>query len=80
MTDDQRLALQALSQDLTRIALGRYRNQPKMATRFTEEAKKRLMELPRIKFYDQILSSLNSPLERSAEDILMYSTLIRNRA
>lgn len=78
MTDQQRLALQALSQDLTRVALGRYRKQDKMAARFTEEAKNRLAELPKLKYHSQIQLALNSSAERSAEDLLMYSTLIRN--
>lgn len=77
MTDKQILSLQALSQDLARVALGRHRKQVKMAARFTQEAKKRLLELPETKYSVQILYSLNSSNERSAEDLLMYSTLIR---
>ena len=80
MTDDKRRTLQALSQDLTRVAMGRYRGQTKMADSFAIEAKKRLAEYPDFVFADQILHALDSRAERSAEDLLMYATLTRNRA
>lgn len=82
MSEDQKIVLQSLSQDLLRVAMGRHRKQKKMAARFTEEAKARLHELNE---FDQglilkIEESLNSVADRSAEDLLMYSTLVRNRA
>lgn len=80
MTDQQRITLQALSQDLTRIALGRYRGQTQMAARFTTEAKKRISELPSTPLLTKITQSLDSVAERSAEDLLMYATLTRNQA
>lgn len=80
MTDDKRRTLQALSQDLTRVAMGRYRGQAKMADSFAIEAKKRLAEYPDFIFANQITMALDSSAERSAEDLLMYATLTRNRA
>lgn len=80
MSNNQNLALQALSQDLYRVAIGRHRGQVKMAARFTVEALKRLEEINDLKFKEKITASLHSKDERSAEDLLMYSTLVRNRA
>lgn len=79
MSDQQTLILKALSQDLYRIAIGRHRGQHTMAQRFTLEAKLRISELTQFEFKDEILTSLDSGEERSAEDLLMYSTLVRNR-
>ena len=79
MTDAQHKSLAALSQDLLRVAMGRYRNQAKMSERFTLEAKARLDEISNFALRDNIISSLNSNHERSAEDLLMYSTLVKNR-
>jgi len=78
--DNQTLALQSLSMDLLRVALGRHRGQTAMAERFTLEAKQRLAELPTFDLAPKILASLNSKAVRSAEDLLMYSTLVKNRA
>lgn len=80
MTDQNRLSLQALSQDLYRTAIGRHRGQLKMATRFTKEAKSRISELPDYSLAGKILASLDSSEERSAEDLLMYSTLVKNHS
>lgn len=80
LTDQQKLSLQALSQDLTRAALGRYRGQHKMAQTFTVEATKRLSELPVNELTKKIKLALESKEERSAEDLLMYATLTRNQA
>lgn len=66
--------------DLLRVALGRHRGQAEMAERFTLEAKKRLAEVPDFQYYSQIASALDSPAERSAEDLLMYSTLTKNQS
>ena len=78
--DKHIVALQSLSMDLLRVALGRHRGQSEMATRFALEAKKRLAELSNFDLAPQITSSLDSSAERSAEDLLMYSTLVRNRS
>ena len=80
MTDAQHKSLAALSQDLLRVAMGRYRNQTKMAERFALEAKARLEELSNFALRDEIINSLESTHERSAEDLLMYSTIVKNRA
>lgn len=79
MTDKQILAMQALSQDLYRVAIGRHRGQEAMAERFTKEAESRIAELPELPYREKILISLASHAERSAEDLLMYSTLVQNR-
>ncbi|GAB4027897.1 MAG: hypothetical protein Fur0011_6960 [Candidatus Microgenomates bacterium] len=78
MTDTQLKTLAALSQDLLRVAMGRYRNQIKMSERFTHEAKARLNEISDFALRGAIMASLNSTHERSAEDLLMYSTLVKN--
>lgn len=83
MTDSQQMILQSLSMDLLRAALGRHRGSHKMADRFIEEAKKRINELENIdnsKLISDVSKTLllNSP--HQAEDLLMYSTLIRNRS
>jgi len=66
--------------DLLRVALGRHRGQDQMAKRFTTEAKTRLSELTDFTLSEKVLFSLNSTAKRSAEDLLMYSTLVRNHA
>ncbi|MFH2019341.1 MAG: hypothetical protein ABII80_01905 [bacterium] len=78
MTDQHIQSLQALSQDLYRVAIGRHRGQTEMSIRFANEAKARLAELSSFNLADKIMYSLNSKAERSAEDLLMYSTLVRN--
>lgn len=78
--DNQTLTLQSLSMDLLRAALGRRRGQTEMAEHFTLEAKKRLVEVPDFQYYSQIASTLDSSAERSAEDLLMYSTLTKNQS
>lgn len=80
MADPQQIILQSLSMDLLRVALGRHRGQTAMAERFTQEALTRLRELPTFELAPKIMASLSSTAERSAEDLLMYSTLVRNRA
>lgn len=80
MTDPQQLSMQALSQDLYRVAVGRHRGQVEMAEKFTTEAKARLVEISDFEYKERILASLDSSEERSAEDLLMYSTLVKNRA
>ena len=79
MTDAQKNSLAALSQDLVRVALGRHRNQLKMSERFAIEAKARLNEVSDFPLKTMILRSLDSDHESSAEELLMYSTLVKNR-
>ena len=83
MANNQQVILQSLSMDLLRAALGRHRGSHVMADRFIKESKKRLAEVDDT-FNKKILSNLKDVLdirsERQAEDLLMYSTLIRNRA
>ncbi len=69
--------------DLLRAALGRQRNSDVMADRFIVEANKRIAELDPLnnqELITKIKRTLSSQSERQAEDLLMYSTLIRNRA
>ncbi len=79
----QTIILQSLSMDLLRAAMGRHRGSHAMADRFIEESKNRIKELDAT-FSIKIVSELNKVLsttsDRQAEDLLMYSTLIRNRA
>lgn len=83
MNNDQKIILQSLSMDLLRAALGRHRGSHAMADRFIEESKKRLAELDS-SLNAKIVKDLNKVLvtksERQAEDLLMYSTIIRNRS
>lgn len=83
MNNDQKIILQSLSMDLLRAALGRHRGSHAMADRFIEESKKRLAELDS-SLNAKLVKDLNKVLvtnsERQAEDLLMYSTIIRNRS
>ncbi|MEI8232501.1 MAG: hypothetical protein WCG44_02040 [bacterium] len=83
MKNNQQLVLQSLSMDLLRAALGRHRGSHVMADRFIEESKKRLSELDE-SFNQSLLSKINLVLstksDRQAEDLLMYSTILRNRS
>jgi len=83
MENSQQIILQSLSMDLLRAALGRHRGSQKMADRFIEEAKKRLDEVKdaiNSKLITDINQALLSNSSRQAEDLLMYSTIIRNRS
>ncbi len=79
----QKEILQSLSMDLLRAALGRHRGSHDMADRFVLEAERRVSELDK-NFQPDLISKITTTLsqksERQAEDLLMYSTLIRNRA
>jgi len=81
--NNQKNILQSLSMDLLRSAIGRHRGSHAMADRFIDESKKRLKELDH-SFDVKMITDLNNILDhrsdRQAEDLLMYSTLIRNRA
>ncbi len=85
---NNKIAIESLSMDLYRVALGYHRGSTKMAERFREEALKRLREIDReklrSKFYttlkkiDQCLTAGDE--DHIAEDALMYSTICRNYA
>lgn len=79
-------SLAALSQDLKRIALGLNRGSQKMVSRFEKEAieRKEELDLNSLKPYiKNLIKEINSAFKESdinkkAEDLLMYSTLIQN--
>lgn len=83
-----KIAIESLSMDLLRVALSYHRGSEKMASRFSDEALKRVgeIELSNVKpYFAKILKKI--PLElskkdqgRLAEDALMYSVLCRNYA
>lgn len=84
--DNQKLAIESLSMDLLRVALGYYRGSTSMAQRFSEEAQKRCREInvSNVKpYFANILEKITSLLKRNekdriAEDALMYSVLCKN--
>ncbi len=83
MSNNQQIILQSLSMDLLRAALGRHRGSHAMADRFIAEARERLNEIDdfsNLNLISKLKLVLSSKSERQAEDLLMYSTLIRNRA
>lgn len=83
MSNNQQIILQSLSMDLLRAALGRHRGSHAMADRFIAEARERLNEIDdfsNLNLISKLKLVLSSKSERQAEDLLMYSTLVRNRA
>ena len=84
---DNKSILGALAMDLKRVALGLHRGSSVMADRFFLEVMKRKNEIPLDTvppYMQKILRHLDSfgtnRTERTAEDALMYSTLIQNYA
>lgn len=85
-----KITLQSLASDLKRIALSIQRDSPKNAERFQEEALKWLQESKNGSSRNndsikKILAKVEGCLARTnnlkkAEDLLMYCTLIQNRA
>ncbi len=83
---NNKVVLAALASDLKRVSLGLQRKSFKMANRFCEEALKRKTEVSTDGLQIYIRKVLNSielslkskDMERKAEDVLMYSTLIQN--
>lgn len=81
-----KIAIESLSMDLKRVALGYYRGSEKMAQRFTEEALKREAEIDYtlVKPYmKKLLYNLKSQLEegsneKRAEHSLLLSILLQN--
>ncbi len=85
--NNQKLIIESLAMDLKRVALGLYKGSHATADRFKEEALKRSQELEdqNINNYLKKLvqgtkKALKSNKERTAEDVLMYSTLFQNFA
>lgn len=69
--------------DLLRAAMGRHRGSHVMADRFINELHNRIVDLDpsfSVKLIRNLKKVLTNPTDRQAEDLLMYSTLIRNRA
>ena len=83
-----KIAIESLSMDLMRIALGYHRGSRKMAKRFSDEAIKRGEEIQKSKikpYFVKILNKIPFALSQNdeiklAEDALMYSVLCRNYA
>lgn len=83
-----KIAIESLSMDLLRVALGYHKGSEKMAERFLEEVLKRCSEIKRTglkPYFIRILNKIPSALSgsdtlRIAEDALMYSTLCKNYA
>lgn len=84
--NDQKIILESLAMDLKRVSLGLQRGSIIMAERFAQEVFKRKSEvnLNEVKPYiATLLSQVDKKIknlkdERTAEDILMYSTLFQN--
>lgn len=83
---NNKIALESLSMDLKRVAIGYHRGSTKMAERFLEEALKREKEIDRslLKPYMQnILNQMEFSLNREdkalvSESSLLMSTLVQN--
>ncbi|HLC49372.1 MAG TPA: hypothetical protein VJI96_03245 [Candidatus Andersenbacteria bacterium] len=84
----QKIAIESLSMDLKRVAIGLQRKSFAMANRFKEEAIARKDEIRSQGIQDTYLERLISGVEKTlistdervAEDALMYSTLFQNFA
>lgn len=85
---NNKIAIESLSMDLLRVALGYHRGSISMAQRFSQEALKRIEEIDTkiLKPYFVKLLALmkntlsNSDQDRIAEDALMYSVRCKNYA
>lgn len=85
---NNKVAIESLSMDLLRVAIGLHRGSYKMAKRFSDEALMRCMEIQNTEvkpYFVKILNKIeqclsNQPKERTSEDALMYSVLCRNYA
>ena len=80
--NEQKIILQSLSMDLLRAALGRHRGSDKMADRFILESKKWISQIHDfdMKIISRISNILDKQYDGQEEDLLMYSTIIRNRS
>ena len=85
---NDKIAIESLSMDLMRVAIGLHRGSYKMAKRFSEEALERCSEVNSSKlkpYFSHVLNNIkttlkNPPEERTPEDALMYSILCKNYA
>lgn len=82
-----KIAIESLSMDLFRVALGYRRGSKKMAERFLDEALKRVSEIQKskvrgyfVKVLDKIVNLSEKEEDELAEDALMYSVICRNYA
>lgn len=83
-----KIAIESLSMDLLRVAIGYHRGSNKMADVFLKEALKRLSEINKAdikpyfaKILDKIPTALSDKdLSYRAENALMYSVLCKNYA
>ena len=81
-----KIAIESLSMDLMRVALGYHRGSVRTAEKFSDEANKRIQEIEKSKvkpYFSRILSKIfislkNKDQTRIAEDALMYSVLCKN--
>ena len=83
---NNKIAIESLSMDLLRVAIGYHRGSINMARRFSDEALKRCSEIKTSElkpYFVNVLSKIKSTLsqeakERTAEDALMYGILCKN--
>lgn len=83
-----KIAIESLSMDLLRVALGYHRDSEKMAKRFSVEAIKRCSEIEKTEvepYFAKVLDKIKDMFEnvdgsRIAEDALMYSIICKNYA
>lgn len=86
--NDNKIAIESLSMDLLRVALGYHRGSIKMAERFLKEALKRRSEINKselepyfLKVLDKIPSVLSiKDTDVLAENALTYSIICKNYA
>lgn len=86
--DNNKIAIESLSMDLLRVALGYHKGSNKMADRFSKEALKRIDEVDHsmvrpyftrwLKIMPNAISNKNKDVV--AEDALMFSTITKNYA
>ncbi|MFH1187110.1 MAG: hypothetical protein V1697_02965 [Candidatus Levyibacteriota bacterium] len=83
-----KLAIESLSMDLLRTALGYHKGSNKMAEKFSEEALKRCSEIKKAEvkpYFAEILNKIpitlsDKDLNTRAENALMYSIICKNYA
>lgn len=82
---NNKIALESLTMDLKRVAIGYHRNSLIMANRFYEEALKRKNELDMsslrpyiIRFINRIDVLTNQENDAVADEALLISTLLQN--
>lgn len=83
-----KIAIESLSMDLLRVALGYHRGSKSMAKRFSEEASKRISEIDTTSvkpYFAKLLTEISFVMSgkdtnKIAEDALMYSVRCKNYA